>query len=227
MSEQNWNQADVTSAKEEFNIKQQLERYFMNWKWFVLSSLLCLLVAFLYLRYTTPMYSISTTVLVKVDKRGLAPELGAFADIPGISMGNMNLENEMEIVRSRNMLAKTIKDLNLNISYFTDGRVITTELYNETPIKVQFFDKKENFDSQNYSFTLKTISQSSLTIANAAGEIKGTYKFGATISLPFAKMVVIKKREISEGSTVMVRLSSMDRVINKFYGKLSMGPTND
>jgi uncharacterized protein involved in exopolysaccharide biosynthesis len=113
MNDQNWNQAE-NSAKNNFDIKQQIERYFSNWKWFVLSTVLCIMVAFLYLRYTTFQYYISTTLLVKIDKKGsLSTDLGAFTDIPGLSGGYINLENETEVVRSRILLGNTISDLNL------------------------------------------------------------------------------------------------------------------
>lgn len=54
---------------EEASIREQLDKYIIHWKWFLLSAALCLIFAFLYLRYITPSYEASTTILVKDEKR--------------------------------------------------------------------------------------------------------------------------------------------------------------
>ena len=51
------------------NITEQLFRYIRNWKWFVLSVLVALSIAFIYLRYQMPQYGLTTTVLIKDDKK--------------------------------------------------------------------------------------------------------------------------------------------------------------
>ena len=116
MQEQNFNNFDK-EADQEFNIRQQLERYLINWKWFLLSALFFLTLAFLYLRYTTPIYNISATVLIKDDKKGgLASELGSFGDIASLSGVKSNIDNELEVLKSRTLVQKTVRDLELNIS---------------------------------------------------------------------------------------------------------------
>jgi tyrosine-protein kinase Etk/Wzc len=54
----------------DFDLKDFLEKYVRQWKWFVLSVFICLVGAFLYLRYTIPQYKASTTILVKDEKKG-------------------------------------------------------------------------------------------------------------------------------------------------------------
>ena len=39
-----------------FNIRNLMAIFILNWKWFVFSILLCLGIAYTYLRYTTPVY---------------------------------------------------------------------------------------------------------------------------------------------------------------------------
>ena len=50
------------------NITEQLFRYIRNWKWFLLSVLVALSIAYIYLRYQMPQYGLTTTVLIKDDK---------------------------------------------------------------------------------------------------------------------------------------------------------------
>ena len=68
-----------------FNIKEEVEKYLIHWKWFLVGLLLALSCAFLYLRYSIPKYKAVATILVKDDRKGnMASELSAFSDF---SMG--------------------------------------------------------------------------------------------------------------------------------------------
>ena len=51
--------------KSSFDIKQIYTILVLNWKWFVLSIIICLGVAYIYLRYTTPIYQAQAKLLIK------------------------------------------------------------------------------------------------------------------------------------------------------------------
>ncbi|MGB0892411.1 MAG: Wzz/FepE/Etk N-terminal domain-containing protein, partial [Flavobacteriaceae bacterium] len=85
------------------NLRAELEKYLINWKWFVLGIFISLLGAFLYLRYSTPLYSASATILIKNDKKGgLSDELAAFGDLGIVGGSSKNIDNEIEILKSEN-----------------------------------------------------------------------------------------------------------------------------
>ena len=68
--------------EDDIQLREILEKYLIHWKWFVLAVILCLFTAKIYLRYTTPQYQASTTILVKDDKKGgMLSELSAFSDM--------------------------------------------------------------------------------------------------------------------------------------------------
>jgi tyrosine-protein kinase Etk/Wzc len=229
MQGQNWNNLDKDDAQE-FNIRQQLERYLINWKWFLLSAFIFLTFAFLHLRYTTPQYSIAAKVLIKDDKKGgLASEMGSFGDMASLSGVKSNVDNELEVLKSRTLIQKTVKDLNLNISYFSDGRIKSSQLYTSSPITVEFFDKSPTFNERDTTFIIKPVTGNSFDIKDTEGNNGGTFQFGATIVLPFAKMVVIRKP--SEGNVrsepaVMVQLYKLENVTNQYVGKLNVDAIN-
>jgi len=56
--------------EETVDLKGTLLKYAVHWKWFLLSVVLCLIVAFVYLRYAQTQYQATTTILVKDEKRG-------------------------------------------------------------------------------------------------------------------------------------------------------------
>ena len=100
------------------NIRAELEKYLIHWKWFALGILISIIGAFLYLRYSTPKYSVSATILIKNDKKGgLSDELAAFGDLGIIGGSSNSIDNEIEIIKSRKLIHDVITRLNLNIKY--------------------------------------------------------------------------------------------------------------
>ena len=59
-----------TQSEEQINIQEILFRYLIHWPWFVASVIVCVALAWGYLRLTTPIYNISATVLIKDEKKG-------------------------------------------------------------------------------------------------------------------------------------------------------------
>ena len=52
------------------DFKKIIYTFLQYWPWFLGSIFICLLIAFLYLRYTTPVYTITSKILIKDDKGG-------------------------------------------------------------------------------------------------------------------------------------------------------------
>ena len=117
-------------------------KYLSYWPWFVASVFICLLTAFVYLRFQTPVYQISSSVLIKEQdskNRGAMGQNGALAalqDMGGFSMSN-NFDNEVEILKSRTIVQKVVNDLGLYISTAKERTFgYATPLYNASPVKV-------------------------------------------------------------------------------------------
>lgn len=120
-----------------------LQKYLKHWRWFAASVLACLIIAFIYLRYTTPVYNVTAGVLIqqKDSKGGLGAALsggalGMLSGLGGVSLSS-SFDNELEIMQSRTLLKKVVSDLGLYIS--TAQRRITgydIPLYKTSPIQV-------------------------------------------------------------------------------------------
>ena len=106
------------------NIREQIENYLLYWKWFLFSAFVFLLGAFFYLRYSVPLYSASSTIMVKDERKGsIQSELSAFSDLGVATNVKNNVDNEIEVLKSRTLAEKTIQALNLNVIYSTQGFV--------------------------------------------------------------------------------------------------------
>lgn len=119
-----------------------LQKCLKHWRWFAASVLACLIIAFIYLRYTAPVYNVTAGVLIQQkDSKGSlgglsGGALGMLSGFGGISFSS-SFDNELEIMQSRTLLKKVVTDLGLYIS--TAQRRITgytIPMYKTSPIQV-------------------------------------------------------------------------------------------
>lgn len=143
----------------DFDLKGFLEKYLKQWQWFVLAVAICLLGSFLYLRYTIPQYKATTSILVKDEKKGgMLSELSAFADM-GLGGGMVsNVDNEIEILKSRTLVESTVRKLNLRARFFENGNIVDQEIYSSAPIKVDIINKADVFYKNRIDFEFSELT---------------------------------------------------------------------
>lgn len=109
----------------------------LNWKWFVLSLFVCLACAFVYLRYTTPIYQVTARMLIKDEgnKRRSSSSIANMEDFGFISNSN-GVDNEIELLKSLTLGRKAVMDLKLYTKYWKEGRVKKQLLYGNQPINI-------------------------------------------------------------------------------------------
>lgn len=120
-----------------FNYRVIIDAVILHWQWFVLSVIGCLFLAFLYLRYKSPVYSTWAEVLIKEEDpysrsmRGTG--LADFTQL-GLLNNSNGFDNEVEILSSKTLATRAVTNLKLYVQYAYDGRVRDAELYRETPV---------------------------------------------------------------------------------------------
>jgi len=137
MSEE-FNKVGDENQSEEINIQEILFKYLSYWKWFVISIVACLAIAFLYLRYATPVYNVSAAIIIKDDKKGGngTSELSVFEGM-GLLGGTNNVDNEIEVLKSKSTIKSVVNALGLHTSYRLKGAISSSELYLNSPIEVK------------------------------------------------------------------------------------------
>ena len=103
--------------KSSFDIKTLYTIVILNWKWFLLSAIICLSAAAIYLRYTTPMYQAYVKLLIKDDDSGGRTSRNKSSLMASSTLGIMSnsagIDNEMEILSSSIIAEQTVKSLKL------------------------------------------------------------------------------------------------------------------
>lgn len=205
------------------NIREEIEKYLAQWYWFLICAVAFLSMAFFYLRYSTPIYKSTTTILVKDDRKGgMANELAAFSELGILTGAKSNVDNEIEIIKSRTLIERTIKDLHLNIKYFNRGRVKDGELYGKLPFKVFFSNYNQDFYSLSTSFLIVKIDNTKYSLFDSNDKKIGDFNFGKTIKLGFSDLVVVNQgfNKNNNNSSIVIQLSPLKNLIESFSSRL-------
>lgn len=100
-----------------------LFRYIVHWKWFLVSIVICVVIAFVKFKFTLPGYEVNTTVLLKDDQKGGGtPEMNAFKEM-GLFVQKNNVDNELEQLKTTTLVGEVVKELGLNVSYIQRGKI--------------------------------------------------------------------------------------------------------
>lgn len=125
--------------EEKIDLQEVLFKYLIHWPWFVGAVLVCLIGAWIYLRTATPVYNISATVLIKDDKKGGAAGMASELEnlgLNGLVSSSQNIDNEIEVLRSKTIAKEVVIDLGLYISYQDDDEFPSKNIYKTSPIQV-------------------------------------------------------------------------------------------
>lgn len=126
----------ILSNDEEDNslqLKEVFFKYLRYWPWFLIAIGISLVFAFLYFRYAPTIYSSVAKIKIIDDSK----ELEIANDPLSLLSGNpkINLDNEIEVLKSYRILDQVVTALDLEISYYEVGNIKTRQIYN-APFKV-------------------------------------------------------------------------------------------
>ncbi|KAF2330054.1 GumC family protein [Flavobacterium nitrogenifigens] len=228
---------DFMEDEIDISLAEQLEKYLIHWKWFVVSVIICMLLAFAYLSYAIPSYEATSTILVKDEKKGgMLSELSVFSDLGIGSSLKSNVDNEIEILRSRTLVESTISKLNLNIGLFAKENFRNEDLYAEAPISISIVNKSKLFDDTDVVLKFKFLTSDTFSLENETAEndkkvllTKKVFKYGEKIGTPIGTIIIKKTlffAEKNENNSEFIRISikPLDQLTDNFRKKLKVEP---
>lgn len=204
---------DLTKKEEEINLREIIKPYTKKWYWFLVSIFLTTVLAICYILFTTPVYKLQSSVLIKDAKKmstasadfGVLSGLGGFA-----GMGTNSIENELEIFKSKRIMEDVAKNLKLQISIFSREKFHDVELYKDTnPFNVLVINEKQFEKLPKKPIDIK-INGDKITLSSKELKNDIITTFNKTISLPYANIIVTKNPKFNR-----MKVKKMD--LNDFY----------
>jgi uncharacterized protein involved in exopolysaccharide biosynthesis len=131
------------------SIKDLFFKYVRFLPVFLVSVALCLFGAYLYLRYTTPIYRVTGTLTFKQDDQ--SRNSGKFNDI-FLAKSVSDVQSEIEILKSQELMERVVDSAKLQTSYFAVGKIKTLNIYTACPFRLNIIQLKDSFSAFKMNF---------------------------------------------------------------------------
>ncbi len=190
----NQNQQFTDEKGEAEDIKKILLRYLRYWPLFTFTVAISVSLAYIYLRYTPPVYQTTAKIQVLKDQGGI--DMSGFQGAsPLIDLSKVNLENETEIIKSRRLAETVVKNLGLETNIKLLGNIRTVELWG-TEIPFEVIWEGENTELQSLpEISLQLKSKENFKLSVEELTIEGTFNYGDLIQLESIGLRIILKQE--------------------------------
>ena len=214
-----------------FDLRAILDVLILNWQWFLLSLIICLGIAWLHLRYTTPYYSAYAKMFVKTNSTTNLRSINALGEV----VQSYGMENEKLIVKSTAIAEETIRDLKLYTRYNAKGLIRNSSLYKNQPVTVEI--DPVSVERLNRPINLE------ITRKGDEYHVEGTYyipvdevsskgpygidrmlsKFPCTIRTKAGYLTFYTTNNVlGDGDTELVSINSPARLAGSYAGRLNV-----
>lgn len=140
-------------SSEDFDVRAMIGRFIFHWPLYLLVFIISTIAAYLYLRYTRPVYSATGEIYIKEDKGNSSGGQSILADLDMFS-SNKIVENEMEVIKSPLILEDVIRENKFNVKYFLKGKVLNLELYKKSPLQLNILSDSSRVGKYLFKVTL-------------------------------------------------------------------------
>ena len=205
-------------------IRKFVNKFYSLWPWLIVSAVVGTGLAWCYLKISFPAYKIHASVLVQDDNK--STDLGEASILRDFGLfGKSNVDNEAEIFKSRSLIEQVVKNMRLNVSYFTEGKVKNTETWGGRPVDFRFLVPSTDTSDIKAEYVLQfdKSNTTNFTLYNDKHQYKG--HLGDTIQLPEGPALVTPaagyaKWEHEKPLTIVI--SPVDPTTQKYLASLKV-----
>jgi len=164
------------------DFKQIISRLVNNWILFLVSGVICLAIAVLYAKMSSPDWHISSKILVEDQKNGPSASMGGNlnSDISSLFNVKSSADNEVQILKSRSLMTVVVREMQLNVRTYSVARLKSIEIFDEAPFNVSVSYKTDTITARSYD--VKVLNENDYELTADGVDVKG--KFGIPVSLP-------------------------------------------
>lgn len=197
---------------------------FKWWYVLLLSIAFFWFAAFVYLRYTKPIYESSVIIQISSEDQG--------ADILNIkdASSRNSISREIELLRSEFILSRAIKKLNLNVGHFAEGDVLIEEKYYNSTFNITPYQLKDSVLCQ-HRINLKASDDELVKVFYNFGGKEFEYLIspGEQLETPHFRIALKvndwKSFKIdSDKNRLYFEFNNLDFITRKYLSQLSVAP---
>ncbi len=228
MTDINTNMQGIQGEEKEdmISVMEIATLFIRHWKWIFFGLLVTLAVAAVYLRYTTPIYRVGSSVVLKEEgRRGPSATPGTLEEIA--MMGSVsNVENELYILKSRSLVRSVINRLDLHTSYIVEGRIKSMDLYTNSPVIVDMAQSDLDRLRETINFEMQMKNDTAVQVRGMiAGKLVDTLftRLPAVLLTDLGTISFTRRQEVKANNSLLnVAIQHPDAVIGSYRGNLEV-----
>ena len=222
-------ESNASNKKEILPLSDVFTMTLRHWPWIILSVVICVGFATLYIFRTPKVYTRSAEIQIKDNEDGAAPI--EFKDL-GLFQSSSNVQDEIAILDSRDLMEEVVRRLNLDNSYYREGFFHDSIAYGTNlPIDLTIKDIPE---AAAVSLKIKVNKSGNVTLSDIKMPKKElpdktyTGMLNDTIMTAIGKMVVKPTSEYKKGKDVdlIFRKTPFESACKSFSGRLGVSLTD-
>ncbi len=189
-----------------------------HWYLLLLGLIIGLSLFFLNIRYAKNQYKISGSVLIEdTEKQSLSQE--AISKQFGFDKEAGNMEDKIRLLGSTEVMHRVVDSLGLNIAYIEEGRVKTNELFNNSPLKLIYW----NTEGVSKSFQLKVQHYDSTRFALIKSpKERELIKYGMPFNYNNRELVLKHLGTLIDQNPISIVVSDNYAVASQYCSKLDI-----
>ena len=205
------------------DLKSTINRYLYHWPLFILGLALALTAAFIYLQIAKPVYEIKATLLIK-DEKKTPDQQSALHEIDLVNSSKI-IENEIEILKSKQLISQVIQDLQLGTNYQKKDGLSSQDLYKSSPVKLTLLNSTGNYTQGTINLVIE--NQKSFLIIMSNGKLK-EFQFGTVLKNSFGtwKLEPTQRLQQYQGATIKITIADPEKLALQYQKAIDVSLLN-
>ncbi len=213
---------EYNPGKNSKTVTASIRSYLFHWPLFVVSVLICIAMAAVYLHFATPGYTVTARLLIKDNEKGLGDNI-ALEEL-NLFKSNTLVENEQEVLHSHTLLKKVVEQLNIFIHYYEKGDIKAQEIYNDRPVTLIMSSIRKRAIPQ--SFTIEIADKEHFILKNKNTEQR--LRFGTKLKNTYGSFILLPEVNVENaiGKKYVIALANIDDAAEAYGSALETKLTN-
>lgn len=208
------------------SIRDEIGKYLKYWPWFLSCIILAGVAAHYYLKYTTPVYKASASIIINEENgNNKGSEMAAYAELGFLNgLNSNNIKKDISILKSRRLMKDVVNILKLNIQYFKEEKFREIELYDNYPfhMTVLKLDEVKLQELGGVKYAVSSAGKELIKIKNLKTEKEYRVKAGVPINLDFANVIIKPLPGQKIFSEIIVKFSDPEKTASSYRGKIEI-----
>ena len=178
--------------------------YAYHWPLFIIGLVITAIAAFFYLQTVKPVYEVKATLLIKNEKKASDQQSGNH-DIDILSTPRI-IENEIEILGSKQLVSQVVRDLELWVTYQMKDGLSWQDMYKTSPVKLTMLYQGRTLPGH---LTIKIKDSKSFLVATEDDNFK-EYNFNTVYTNDFGKWKLAPAKTLQDYIGKIVKITIAD-----------------